>query len=104
GSAIEPGLRPSTGRPGPVHHSGPERLRGVLLGLVTALIVARPLVLGEDPGLLDQSSSATGLVLTLLWFLAAVGWAVWRAWSGETSWTVRAAQGGLLADGRSVRA
>jgi O-antigen ligase len=68
-----------------------------LLGLITALIVARPLVLGEDPGLLDRSSNATGLVLTLLWFLAAVGWALWRAWSGQASWSVSAVEGGLLA-------
>ena len=31
---------------------GPEYLRRGLLGLVTALLVARPLVLGEDPGML----------------------------------------------------
>jgi O-antigen ligase len=68
-----------------------------LLGLITALIVARPLVLGEDPGLLDRSSSATGLVLTLLWFLAAVGWALWRGWSGQASWSLGAVEGGLLA-------
>jgi len=61
------------------------------------LIVARPLVLGEDPGLLDNTSSATGLTLTLLWFLAAVGWAAWRAWSGQASWPVSAVEGGLLA-------
>jgi tetratricopeptide (TPR) repeat protein len=54
------------------------------------------LVLGEDPGLLDQSSSGTGLVLTLVWFLAAVGWAVWRAWSGEASPLLSAVEGGLL--------
>jgi hypothetical protein len=68
----------------------------LLLVLITALIVARPLVLGEDPGLLDYSSSGTGLVLTLLWFLAAVGWAVWRAWSGEASPLLSAVEGGLL--------
>jgi hypothetical protein len=77
--------------------SGPELLRRSLLGLITALIVARPLVLGEDPGLLDRSSNATGLVLTLLWFLAAVGWALWRAWSGQASWSLSAVEGGLLA-------
>jgi O-Antigen ligase len=69
----------------------------LLLGLITALVVARPLVLGEDPGLLDHSSSGTGLVLTLLWFLAALGWAVWRAWSGQATWSWSSVEGGLLA-------
>src|SRR5205807_5343412 len=97
-SAVETtASRPVSGRPVPIGITGPELLRRLLLGLVTALIVARPLVLGEDPGLLDHSSSATGLTLTLLWFLAAVGWAVWRAWSGEASWPVSAVEGGLLA-------
>jgi hypothetical protein len=77
--------------------SGPELLRRLLLGLITALIVARPLVLGEDPGLLDHASGAAGLTLTLLWFLAAVGWAIWRAWSRQSSWSMSVVEGGLLA-------
>src|SRR5207245_10905361 len=89
-SAIETAPRPASARAAPIRDSGPELLRRVLLGLVTALIVARPLVLGEDPGLLDQSSSATGLVLTVLWLLAAVGCAVWRASSGAATWPVSA--------------
>jgi hypothetical protein len=72
-----------------------ELLRRILLGFVTALIVARPLVLGEDPGLLDPLSSATGLVLSLLWFVAAVGWAVWRAWSRQGSGESKRLEGGL---------
>jgi O-antigen ligase len=50
------------------------------LALVTALVVARPLVLGEDPGLLDRLSSASGLLLSMLWFVAAVAYAGWRAY------------------------
>src|SRR5437773_9964181 len=65
---------------------GPEGLRRGLLGLVTALIVARPLVAGEDPGLLAPLSSTSNLVLTLLWIVAVLGWAVWRAWSGDGAW------------------
>jgi O-antigen ligase len=72
-------------------------LRRFLLFVITALIVARPLVLGEDPGLLDQASGAAGLTLTLLWFLTAVGWAVWRGWSGQVGWPIGAVEGGLLA-------
>jgi hypothetical protein len=72
-------------------------VRRLLLVLVTALIVARPLVLGEDPGLLNRLSSAWSLLLTQLWFVAAVGWAVWRAWSGQTRWRGSAVEAGLLA-------
>jgi hypothetical protein len=74
---------------------GPEMLRRGLLALVTALIVARPLVLGEDPGLLNRLSSAWSLVLTLLWFVAAIGWAGWRAWSGER-WNGSVVEFGLI--------
>jgi O-antigen ligase len=71
-------------------------LRRFLLALITALIVARPLVLGEDPGLLNRLSSAWSLVLTLLWLIAGIGWAVWRAWSGQTRWRGSAVEVGLL--------
>jgi hypothetical protein len=78
--------------------AGAEWLRRLLLGAVTALIVARPLVLGEDPGLLLRPwSDATGLVLMLLWLITGLGWAVWRAWSGQASWVGGAVEGGLLA-------
>jgi O-antigen ligase len=53
-------------------------VRRTLLILATLLIVARPLVLGEDPGLLDESSDAGSLLLTLLWLLVAAGWGLWR--------------------------
>jgi general stress protein CsbA len=72
-------------------------LRRLLLGLVTALIVARPLVLGEDPGLqLTQIADASGLVLTLLWLVVAVGWGLYRMWSGERSWPGGALEAGFL--------
>jgi hypothetical protein len=59
---------------------GPALLRRILLVVVTTLLVARPLVLGEDPGLLAEQSDPGGMVLTLLWLVAAAGWAVWRFW------------------------
>jgi O-antigen ligase len=63
------------------------RPRQVLLVGATALIVARPLVLGEDPGLLNQPlSEPVGLVLSLLWLVLAVGWAGWRMWAQEGAW------------------
>ena len=71
-------------------------LRRLLLALITALIVARPLVLGEDPGLLDRLSNPWSLLLSLLWFLAAVGWAIWRAWSGQTTWRGSGVEAGLF--------
>lgn len=68
-------------------------LRRAVLGLAALLLVARPLVLGEDPGLISRLSTASGLLLTVLWLLAAVGWAAWRAWSTQAftgSWLVEA--------------
>lgn len=76
--------------------AGPELLRRVLLGAVTALIVARPLVLGEDPGMLSPLTDAHGLVLTLLWFLTALGWAGWRVWTGDGRWGIGVLEGGVL--------
>jgi len=52
----------------------------MLLVLVTTLLVARPLVLGEEPGLTDSLADPWGMILTLLWLTAAFGWAVWRFW------------------------
>ena len=57
---------------------GPELMRRVLLGATTALLAARMLAPGEDPGLLHDSSGAVNLILVLLWLLAAVGLAAWR--------------------------
>ena len=79
--------------------AGPDLLRRTLLVLVTTLLVARPAVLGEDPGLFAEVSDPQGMVLTLLWLLALVGWAGWRFWSqwrtplsGEASDRTHAAQ------------
>ncbi len=69
----------------------------MLLALVTALIVARPLVEGEDPGLISGLSSASGLVLSLLWFVAAVAWAAWRAWFRQGKLAANAIEAGLAA-------
>jgi hypothetical protein len=76
---------------------GPEMLRRLLLGFITALIVARPLVLGEDPGLLvDGLSDASNLVMTQLWLVAAVGWGLWRMWSRQGTWHGSLIEVGLL--------
>jgi O-antigen ligase len=76
---------------------GPEYLRRGLLGLVTALLVARPLVLGEDPGMLQSGTNTSFLILTLFWFITGLGWAVWRYWSGKTAWHGGIVEASLLA-------
>jgi len=70
---------------------GPEIMRRVLLGATTALLAARMLAPGEDPGLLQNTSGAVNLILVLLWLLAAVGLAAWRVWSRRGDW-----RGGLV--------
>jgi hypothetical protein len=60
--------------------TGPVLLRRAVLVLVATLLVARPLVLGEGPGLTDGMADPSGMVLTLLWMIAATGWAAWRFW------------------------
>ncbi|HZT81277.1 MAG TPA: O-antigen ligase family protein [Gemmataceae bacterium] len=76
---------------------GPELLRKLVLVLATALIVARPVVLGEDPGLTESLSGPSGMALTLGWLAAALGWAGWRLWSGQGSWYVGPTEVALLA-------
>jgi hypothetical protein len=61
--------------------------RQLLLVGTTALVVARPLVLGEDPGLLSRPiSDSAGLVISLLWLVLALGWAVWRLATQQGTW------------------
>ena len=68
-------------------------VRRMLLIVVTGLIVARPFLLGEDPTLKAplEDLDTSGLLLTMLWFFAAVMWGVWRLWSRTATW-----YGGLL--------
>jgi hypothetical protein len=76
--------------------SAQELLRRSLLVLVTGLLVARPLVLGEDPGLQSDLSDPGGLVLTLLWLFAAAGWAAWHLWARPAGWRVGVVEAALL--------
>src|SRR5947209_11609420 len=77
-----PKLTPSSRHPvGPALTRAQDLLRRVLLGLVTALIVARPLVATEDPGLRSPLPDPSGMVLTWLWLVALLGWMVWRFWT-----------------------
>ncbi len=59
----------------------------MLLVGATALLVARPLVPGEDSGLLGESPPTAGLWLTQLWLVLAVVWSAWRFWS-RSDWRV----------------
>jgi O-antigen ligase len=86
----------TTPAPAPASRLTPDLLRRLLLVLVTALLVAAPLVPGEDPGLLGPAPGAGGLTLALLWLLAAVAWAAWRLWSGDATWQGGLAEAGLL--------
>jgi hypothetical protein len=63
-------------------------MRRVLLVAVTALVVARPLVLGEDPGLSAPQSDNGTFVLSLLWLLVGLGWAAWRLGARRGEWYV----------------
>src|SRR5437867_3064165 len=77
---------------------GADIVRRCFLGLVTALVVARPLVLGEDlEVLLQLYGDASSLVLTFVWLALAAGWALWRAWTGQRAWYASAVEGGLAA-------
>jgi O-antigen ligase/tetratricopeptide (TPR) repeat protein len=86
----------ATPAPLPPPSAGAEVLRRAVLGLITALIVARPLVRGEDPGFLDPARDPGGMFLTWLWLLAAFGWAAWRLWSRRGAWLGGAVEIGLL--------
>jgi O-antigen ligase len=74
----------------------PERLRRATLILVVALVVARPLLPGDDPGQLGPGASPAGLALNFLWLAAAAAWAGWLVWSGARSWRVGLVEGALL--------
>jgi hypothetical protein len=83
--------------PAPSVGPGPELLRRSLLSLITALVVARPFVPGEDPGRTLIDTGAGNQVLTFLWFIALIGWGAWRAWSQNGSLRFSLVEVGLLA-------
>jgi hypothetical protein len=60
---------------------GQDFFRRVLLGFVTALIVARPLVPTEDPGLRSAMPDPSGPALSWLWLVALLGWTLWQFWA-----------------------
>ncbi|MCI0380594.1 MAG: O-antigen ligase family protein, partial [Gemmataceae bacterium] len=86
--------RASVENPTPV--SDPDRLRRLMLMLLTAILVARPIVFGEDPGLVADVSSPGGQTLTLFVFLVAAGWAAWHVASGRGGFTFSPVEWPLL--------
>jgi O-antigen ligase len=82
---------------------GAEILHRTVLVLVTALIVARPLILGEDPGMLSDLTDSSNMIMTLLWLVAAALWGAYRLAVGKVDtpprgWSVGAVvEIGLLA-------
>jgi hypothetical protein len=69
----------------------------MLLAVLTALIVVRPFVRGEDPGQLSDFSDPTGMVLTLLTLAGCAGWAVWRLWARQEMLPLGPVEVGLFA-------
>src|SRR5262245_1905992 len=89
--------KPDSAAPEAPPAPGPELLRRALLGLATALVVARALVPAEDPGLLDPRSNPLALAVPLAWLAGLVGWAAWRLWSGRGTLYAGAVDLALLA-------
>jgi O-antigen ligase len=81
----------------PMARPGLELLRRLLILCATTLIVARPIVPGEDPGLLRSVSEPSGMVLTLCWFAVGLGWMFWRLRSGQGEWYAGWIEAALLA-------
>lgn len=63
---------------------------------MTALLVARPLVLGEDPSFSSSFSDPGTLVLSLLTLCTATAWAGWRFWTQQSRWYAGLVEIGLL--------
>jgi hypothetical protein len=53
----------------------------LLLGALTALLVARPLVAGDDPARLRLTSGGGSLTLNLFTLLLLLGWSIWNGLS-----------------------
>lgn len=84
-------------QPNSTTKSSSEHLRRLLLTLVAMLIVARPLVPGEDPAQLSEFSSGANLFISCLWLIVATGWAYWWYRSGDRSWRAGLMEAALLA-------
>ncbi len=75
---------------------GQDLLRRSILVVMTALLVARPLVLGEDPAFSSSFSDPGSLVLSLLTLCVAAAWAGWRFWTKQSRWYAGLVEIGLV--------
>ena len=73
-----------------------EAARRVLLGVLVALLTARILAPGEDPGMLQAASGPTSLLMPLLWLLAGLALAAWRLGRRNGDWRGGLVEGALL--------
>lgn len=73
-----------------------DLIRRLLLVLVTGLLVARPLVGGEHPGLMSDFSDPGSMTLVFLTLLGCAAWAGWRLWTGQAAVYGGAVEGGLM--------
>ncbi len=73
-----------------------DLIRRLLLGVLVALLTARILAPGEDPGMLQATSGPTNLLMPLLWLLAGLGLAAWRLESRNGDWRGGLVEGALL--------
>src|SRR3954471_6146176 len=72
---------PASAKPQPVPF--PVLSDRILVGAFAALVAARPLVAGDDPGRLRLTSSGGPVSFTLCLFLVLIGFAVWRVAFGR---------------------
>jgi len=74
-------VRPAATLPDTQPQTGAMFIERLLVGALTALIAARMLVAGDDPGRLRLTAGAGPLTLNALTFLLLLIWAVWRGWT-----------------------
>src|SRR5262245_30946190 len=78
---------------------GPFVLGRLLVVLAAVLIVSRPLIRGEEPGLTSDFADPAGLVWVFLALLGCMAWSLWRPWAGEEAFFLGPVEIALLALG-----
>src|SRR5262245_63697833 len=69
--------------PDALERPGPFVLGRLLVVVAAVLIVSRPMIRGEDPGLISDLAEPGGMVWVFLALLGCVAWSLWRPWAGE---------------------
>src|SRR4051794_20715547 len=78
---------------------GPFVLGRLLVVLAAVLIVSRPLIRGEEPGLTSDFADPAGLIWVFLALLGCVAWSLWRPWAGAEAVFLGPVEVALLALG-----